>query len=353
MTKLIVKIVLLFSLLICLAEVSIRTVFRSQFAGLERLDDFYRVARDAASAGPIDMMFIGSSHVFAAVNEDIVADELESMTGRRPQVVEIGKGYSTVALHYLGLKSLYEQYPDQMNGTIILIESPGRMPLYQTWNDFWVDDEWPSLLGSVASPPDVWRFLTHSSNDLRSKFVAAASVPLRTVRFARRIPPNIEKKVNTLLIGEEEAVVETDLAGGGEIRTDSALVARVRADVIREFGSYEMKLRDRWDDSVTDDIVDLVRAHGGDVIFFEMPLSSHEQRGFDSEIGTQSRQHFRDWAAAKGVTQLEFDFPTTDEDFPDLLHLSASRSVGYTQMVARAVGTELDRKRRGPASEGR
>lgn len=338
MAKLIIKIVLLFAILIFVAEASVRTVFRSQFSGLERLDDFYSDAREAAADGPVDIMFIGSSHVFAAIESETVADELEKAWGTRPRVLEIGKGYSTVALHYLGLKRLYEQSPENMHGTIVLIEAPGKIPWYQTWDDQWVDDEWPSLLGPLASAGEVMEFLVRSSNDLRSKAIAAASVPLRIVRFARRIPPNIESKVNDVFIDEKENEVQTDLAAGGEIRTDSAIVARVREAVIEEHSVDHMKVRDNWDASVTNDIVDLVRSNGGEVIFYEMPLSSHEGREYGTQVGKESRKAYQEWAAAKGLTLFEFDnFETTDDDFPDLLHLSASRSPGYSRMVARAL----------------
>lgn len=339
MAKLAAKLFLLTALCVGLSELAVRTVLRSQFEGVNRLEDFYSAAHDVAARDSVDVVFVGTSRVAGSVAPDVVATVLSDSLGDDIRVVNVGKGYSSLVYHYYGLRELYRDHAAHMRGALVMIEAPSGIPLYETWDGKWTLDAWPTLMGPFLSSDNVVPFLMRSDNGVYSKAVALASAPLMTVRVARYVHPKLEEKFNMAFSSDDERGREADLSTAGGIRADSAGVAMVRARILEERRvDAEQGLWEDWEGSVTASIVRLVRAHGGDVMFFEMPESSYQVERHSPPARRAGEQQFGAWAADEGLSIIRTtDFTTSDDDFPDLLHMRASRSGEYSQIVAQGM----------------
>ena len=335
MTRVALKILLLVVVFVGGGEVAVRTVLNPLFDGTNRLEDFYLNADREAANGPVDVVFVGSSRVAASIAPEVVGGYLSDSLGTRVKVISAGKGYSTLMLHYFGLQRLYRDHPDNMQGALVLIEAPGGVPVYLEWSDKWVTDTWPTLMGPLLTRDNVGPFLRESPNTFRAKIYALAADPLRVVRYARYLQPTLESKFNNRFDSAVAPEADADLAGEGGIRTDSAGVALVREEVLA--GTDHKAARDswNWDNSVLADIVKLVRSHGGEVAFFEMPVSSYWTAGYPPGRRELEATSFHEWA---GRNQLEYEsfptFQTTDDDFPDLMHMRKSMRNNYSRSVA-------------------
>jgi hypothetical protein len=340
MLRLVFKLLLLAALCVGIAELTVRTVLRGKFEGTADLEDFYSAARDSASVGSVDLVFVGTSRVAGSVAPRVVSAVLDTSGGARRSVrgVNVGKGYSTLILHYYGLRRLYREHPDHMRGAILMIEAPSGLPLYREWDDEWVLDGWPTLIGPVLERDNVGPFVWKSSNTLFEKAYGLAAGPLRSIRFARYVQPKLKELVNERLGPDTDEAVGpvADLSTAGGIRADSAGVALVRERVLEESkGESDPTMWRDWERSVTADLVRLARAHGGDVVFFEMPESSYQHGKYTVDQRRRGEQAFAQWAEADDIVLLRLPaFETTDNDFPDLLHMRRARRQEYSTRLA-------------------
>lgn len=336
MLRLTTKLFLLIGFCIGLSELCLRTVLETPFRGLNRLENFYAPAEEFVAEGPVDYLFVGTSRVAGSVSPQVIATTLSDSLKRPIRVVNVGKGYSTLVMHYYGLRRLYQKQPNHMHGALVMIEAPSGIPLYQDWDEDWTTERWPTLLGPFLTSDNLLPFLLRSPNSLQAKATAVAAAPLRAVRFARYIHPALEEKVNDRFDFPAEEGPVADLSNAGGIRTDSAGVALVRKGVKEESREEAVpSQRQQWEGSVIASILQLVRSHGGDVIFFEMPESSYQSLKHQPDLYSVRKSTFHQWAQKRGLRLMEFpDFSTTDADFPDLLHMRASRSTEYSRLIS-------------------
>jgi len=335
MTRIALKISLLAVLFVGGSELAVRTVLRPVFDGINRIEDFYLQSEKSAGQGPVDVVFIGSSRVTAAISPAVVQSGLSDSLGTRVRVVSEGKGFSTLALHYFGLKRLYRNHPDKMNGALVLVEAPGGIPIYQEWSDKWVTDTWPTLMGPLLDRHNVVQFLSESPNSPGAKAYAVAAAPLRTVRYVRYLQPRLESRFNGRFSPDHPGKPTADLVGDGGIRIDSVGVALVREQVLAGHEEHVDRSEWNWDTSVIGDIVRLVRENGGDVAFYEMPVSSPWEVQFPSEVRETERQSFHAWINENDLAYVPIsDFGTTKEDFPDLVHLRKTRRSAFSERVS-------------------
>src|SRR5690606_9929792 len=326
------------------AEAAARWALPALFGrGLQDLEDFYQPEERIAARGPITHLAVGTSQVGAAVDPDTLQALLRAAApeGTPIRVVNAAKGYSTQMQHYLGVRNLIARYPASMEGVVVFLEAPEGVADYQTPEDHWTHEKWPSLLGPLLRTSDLPRFYLQSSNTLSDKVRVTAAHFLHAGRYLRHVRNRIEGAVNGWLTPPRPERAEVDLTTRAGIRTDAAGVAAAREQAVREADlrrAAALAAGDAldWDRSVAAQTVRLVRAHGGEVVFFMTPQSPVMQSRWGEEMRVQ-RRTFEAWTRANGIPVLQPQpFEYGAEDFPDNLHLRKSRSGEYTARLAEA-----------------
>jgi hypothetical protein len=202
------------------------------------------------------------------------------------------------------------------------------LELEDLWSFWWSDTELElkiSLtLRYLADPSD----LVRHRELIRSNIFTAGRRAMKEQVVARLVT-----------VHEDAEPMDADLARRGGIRRDPKTIERVRA-LQRQRGrrmlESQMPLRD-WDGTALATLSDVVGEHGGHLVLFEMPQSSILTAPMETALRREDRALFEDWARRRGIVILKPDFTTTDEDFPDLLHLAAPKAKAFTKVLADAL----------------
>jgi len=309
--------------------------------------DWYQQPDLITDGAAVQVLFVGSSFVAAAVDAPTFAAEASKRLDREVNAVNLGKGYSTACEHYLGLRNLWTQHPEELRGCVVFVEAPMGLPFYETPGARWVHPKAPGIMVRLLRRKDLpalWRSATpfELKARLTTEFLLRWSElwnHRNGVRF--RLVDGGTRGVERLLVGLGAAAREhekADLAETGGIRTDVNALEVVRKRAVaqgRRQVSHQQPMRD-WDRTVWAELVRFVRAHGGEVVFFRLPLSSVLAAPYMTKIRREDVRAFRRYAGRSGITILEFPFPCTDDEFPDLFHLRRSLSEEFTARLAQA-----------------
>lgn len=297
-------------------------------------------------AAPARYMFVGSSRVGAGVAVIAFAEaQPPAPSGGIGPVFNMGHGFSTVISHAIGLRRMAER--GLLRGAVVFVEAGGGIPDTSTWRDRWYYREAPSFLVSVADARDIpglWR----SDQSVDDKLGATARTALKGSRLAvyaemirvnglaaaYRQAARLRPPPSTLPVPVERlALRET-----GGVRGDVDDLSRISAAAVQEGQRMllEQVLIADWDRTVVADVAGIIRAGGGEVVFFEMPLSPPMRLASESETGRLNAQTFRAWAAARGIRVLDQrrEFPA--DAFPDVWHMSAPAADMFTQDLIEA-----------------
>lgn len=346
-------------------EVILRNTF-------DRFPTWYGAAQWAASDARVDVVFIGSSRTAAAVNVESFATDVFAITGRCPRGLNLGRPYSTDAEHYLGLRNLFTSHPESLQGVTVFVEAPGGLPsnngsglpTLERWRTSWVHSMQPWLVVDVLRTKDLLPFW-------RSQELVISDKVHLTFRFAlRKISSTLNRRERIREELLEDGIawllhltngrirpnpftyvpVHYGLASGGGIRTDPASLQVARKAALR-FTDQSLKnekpLRE-WDTAVLSDLVQLVRQHGGQVVFFEMPLSSTFARLYATPMRQEDIRIFREHARAWGTPMIRAQLSFAGEDFPDLWHVGPSLAPTFTAELAKAWVETLRAKGQSP-----
>jgi hypothetical protein len=302
-----------------------------------------------SSNKPVDVLFIGSSRVAAAIDPQAFA---EAIPDRHLNVVNAGAGYATAAEFHLALRNTFREHPDRLRSAVIFIEAPCAMPDSTSWSDPWSNPARPEMLTPLLRWEDVERYWT----DVRGEtFAVRFEERLHllfdyTFRFSRLITDRLAlgervtevaewpvKRPLKSLVRSENTESRADLSSAGGIRTDveGVALARQRAYQYMKDALHDQKSVD-WNASIIADTVKLAKENGARVVFFDLPIHSAHKAVFE----TATRQ--ADRAALKNVIQtwntpfVSADFSATDDDFPDIWHLRKSRAADFSRALATA-----------------
>lgn len=329
--------------------------------GLVELEDFYLPERRIAEQGAITHLFVGSSQVAASIRPDTLQALLRAAAAPaerdRIRAINAGKGYSTQIQHYFGVQDLIERYPASLQGVTVFAEAPEGVADYRTWHGEWTSANWPSTLGPLIPTSEVPRFLVQADNTMPDKARATTAHFLHTGRYMRWVRFKLESTVNRRLIPPTPDGGEpVDLAPVGGIRTDEAGVELTKAESMRAADQRWMEMNaeggreaEDWEHSIWADMLSLVRAQGGDLVFFETPQNPILQRGTNRAQVMQDRKGaFDTWRRTHNISILHAEnFPYDESDFPDNLHLRRSRSGEFTARVTEAF-IEMKRRQHAP-----
>jgi len=316
----------------------------------DRLPTWYGAAEQIASEAPIGAVFVGSSRIQAAVVPRQFADALGTKWTPDRQALNLARGYSTEAEHFLGLRNLIDKYPAALRGVYVFAEAPGGLPFRAGWADTpWAFAEQPWMLVDLLKPSDLPVFWKAPGLDVEQRLHVALRSMVRSARvFNRRERVRqqwLEQVLPQLAAGrlpdlQPNLQVGYDLQGPGNassIRVDPAAVAQARASAVEVAGLLERQQAPmrNWNDSIQEALARLVRQHGGQVVFLAPPLSEPFQRIYRTAVRQEDIAYFARQAAEWGSCVVRPDFTYTDEDLPDLWHLKPELAPAYTQALAR------------------
>jgi hypothetical protein len=316
----------------------------------DRLPRWYAAAEELAEQGRIDAIFIGSSQTQAAITTTAFSEAVALRTGRRPRVLNLGRGYSSIVEHYLGLRNVIASSRRRLEDVTVFVEAPEGVAYSDRWDGPWTNTEQFQLIVDLlrfSDLPALWR---SGGQSYALKLGISARLASRRCALVNR-----RERFRELLFGHllsavaiggaaGSASVESlgdDLQGPGQasgIRTDEAVVREAREGAQRwadEFAQSAVPMQD-WRGTVLEDLVRLLRQVNGHVVFVSPPESEVMRRAFRSPVLQQNARAFAAEIRRWDSCYLRPAFNYTDEDLPDLWHLRPERSPEFSRLLADA-----------------
>lgn len=300
----------------------------------DRQDNWLKIVDRYATKQEIDAFFIGSSRVLAAIDPDAFIEEIQTETGKCPRVLKVSQGFTTLAEYYCFIRQIAVRWPGILKQCTVFIEAPMGFPSAATWNSAWVAPEFYFYIVPYLSF-DVIQWMWHT------KLPVSQKVLLTRMWFIKNIP-----------IFAYQSGVRTEMLQGGTFWVLGILKKFAGDNATKAFPwtfDYEKKIAIKyaandlkmqrpvgsWDRTVLADLVRLIRQHGGQTVFYRMPLSSVQTVIYETPVRRKDREHFCEWARIWGTPVLDNGIQVTDQDFPDSWHLSRSRAAEFSKDVAR------------------
>lgn len=331
---------------IILAELLFRCIpFINNFY-LSKTDVVYSVKPDS---NKIHYYFIGSSHVAAAIDEQILNDQLKSDS---ITAFNVGRGTSTGTVFYLALEKLARE--GLLNNAKVFLEAPRGISFYteSKFGGEWINSQNIHLLIPYLDTRSFIEFWKYSGNTFPTKIDVSLNYLFYTMRVSSLIREILQRNsfkelidkilgnTGNKMINEPEIQSEQNLTAKGGIKVDSMSVADARKLAYAYFNevAHNQKIVSvsGWQQSRLNDIIKLLDKYNAELVLYDMPISSVEAQIFQTDIANQNRQNFRKYLDDHQPQYISFDFSTyTDADFPDLWHVSKDKSVEYTYSFAK------------------
>lgn len=315
---------------------------------------FDQVAQRATGAS-IDFMFVGSSRVAHSIDEAVFAQQMGARLGRPVVALNMGRGYSTMAQYYLGLRKIAQRNPRALQGCVVMLEAPGGLPAAERWTDRWGWRQIPQYLVPYLEAADLRRLWRESPMAIDEKLyltlatysALAHKLPGLKLRILSRGEDFSADMLTRLGLFEPPA---NDLAAAGGTRTDAAGIAAARRAALRVWAEqlHNQEPIRHWEQRICKDLVALMVEAGGRVDFFLPPMSPPQQLPYQTALRQADVAAFAEQAAAWGVAIVDVPFPTTDDDFPDGWHLRQSQAAPYTQALVASYLNARSRQRLNP-----
>lgn len=318
----------------------------------DRLPTWYGAADRLAAQGPIGAIFVGSSRVEAAVVPQTFAASVSDGRFADRQVLNLARGNSTDAEHYLGLRNLIERHPHALEGVYVFSEAPGGVPFRTGWADApWAFAEQPWMLVDLlrlADLPLFWRAPGLSVEDRLHVTLRTLVRPVRIFNRRERVRQQWLEQILPQLAARQipnlrpDRDIGYDLRGPGpasSIRRDPVAVAQARQGAFQTASMLEQNqapIRD-WRGSIQEAMAQLVRRHGGQMVFIEPPLSDVFQRIYRTDMRREDIALFARQAADWQSCVLNPKFTYTDADLPDLWHLRPELAPAFSRALAHAL----------------
>jgi hypothetical protein len=297
-----------------------------------------------ADVPTIDAIFLGSSRVQAAIDAETFAAELQSRLGRPARVLNFGMGHTTLAEHYWGVRNLIDAAgPGGFRGCTVFVEAAGGMPVGSTWDDLPYQADQPQLLLPVMRAGDLGR-LWHAPAGIQEKALLTARWALRgsaALAHKERVREQVVNRGAQVFASRFEPRDEAggaSMAEAGGIKVDAESIKAAR-DYALTFAAEEMKSErpyGDWDRTIAHDLVEMVKAAGGRVVFFDVPRHPISGAPLRTPVRLEDRKRFEAAAARWGTPVIAAEFAAADEDFPDVWHLGLAKAKPFSVALARA-----------------
>lgn len=297
---------------------------------------------------PVKYIFIGTSRVQAAVMEEYFSKNIKD-----GYIINAGRGYSTPVVHYLGLKYLMEKKQANVMDALILIEMPlGNCIYSEGWETArWVNPHSPHLIIPYIDFKDLCEFWKKSSNTFASKLNVTMHYCFLSYRYLSFIGAIIKRnsfsdllsKTGIIKTSKNKSKQDNLLVEEGGIKADTISMKKGRLLAVKSYAEFESSLRliksEEYNHSLFNDMYHLSKSHGARFGLFNIPLSSVQQGAYGSKMGRKNAEEFRKYVLKNDISVLEINFPTTDNDFPDLWHLSKNRANEYTRTMFEVINS--------------
>ncbi len=318
-------------------------------ASVDRVPRWYGAAAVLAGRERVHALFVGSSRVQAAVRPAAFAARLFRGRARRPLVLNLGLGYATSVEHDLGVRNLLVEQPHNLRGVLVFMEAPGGVPWPTRAHAPWAAPEQPWMLIDLLRRGDLVDLLRAPGLDVATRVHLGVRYALRDLALVNRRErvraqalEHWLPRVAALKWPDSGAgpPLGADLQGPGLVsfRVDAAGIQAAREQGLRfaeALSASDAPLGD-FRDTAEERLVQRVRAAGGQVVFFEPPLSRPFQRAYESDQRRADVQAFAQQARAWGTTVLRPAFVYDDSDLPDLWHLRPERASAFSAALAEA-----------------
>lgn len=328
--------------LVALVEAGVR-------ATVDRVPRWYGAASALAARQRVDVLFIGSSRVQAAVRPASFAARLAAGRAAMPLALNMGLGYATSFEHYLGIRNLLAEHPRHLRGVVVFMEAPGGVPWPTRAHEPWAAPEQPWMLVDLLRVGDLPALLRAPGLDVATRIHLGVRFALRDLALMNR-RERVRVQVLEHWLPRVAALKRPDLGRGPALgadlqgpglvsfRVDAAGVQAARAQGLRfaqalttsqaPLGGFEGTVEER--------LVRLVAAAGGQVVFFEPPQSTPFQRVYETPVRRADVAAFAQQARAWGTPVLRPAFVYDDADLPDLWHLRPERADAFSRALAEA-----------------
>jgi hypothetical protein len=321
---------------------------------VDAIPRWYGAAQRHAERERIDVLFVGSSRVAAAVHVPTFRQAVHALSGRCPQVLNLARGYATITQHALGIRNLVTDHPDRLHGVTVFIEATNGVGRAEDWTSPWFSREQPWLLVDLLRWRDLLPFWMSRGLNVGDKAHVSARFASRGLLTVFNRRERLREQLLTEGLDWLQVLLTRGRIGenplGGEsgegelsgweagIRGDHASMVAARRLAVRVTDGIlaTQKPVRGWEASILSDVIAWVRARGGDVVFFETPLSSPFARLDHTPIGQDDRRRFSAQARAWSTPVLPPPAPLPDDEFPDLWHLSSAAARLFTSSLAGA-----------------
>lgn len=287
------------------------------------------------STNSVDYLFIGSSRVPACINSSL----LKTISNGKV-VVNGGRGYMTPGISYQALKNKLEESPEYLKDAMVFLEYPG----YDNYTNAFKDDQMrvhESSFGDKTSMPHLilphltfksfLQYWKESNNSIPVKLELSM---LYCLSSYRTIPYVNEKfsRLNSELFRTRDA----HLVQEGGIKTegfDFAIQAAIDLANENKAKLEEAPLitKEELNNSSLCKIHELIAAHGGKLIMYQMPLHSVQEDVYSSPQAQKNTQIFEAWLSDCNIRIIYLDkLKFQDKDFPDTWHLARDRRDEFT-----------------------
>ncbi len=320
------------------------------WSGPSWYEHWYAAQTPAISEARQCYLFVGTSRVAAAIDEQAFAASLQDVEGCNGPAFNLGLGYSTLAEAYLGLRRISESRPNGLSGCTVLVEAPVGIPSWDSWADSWIAPPAAGPLVGYIEFRDVAPFLFYSATPLGDKMFVLAAKLLKSPEVIARLRAKLGSIIDDASMSSEVRGDARDnnapaLVSKGGIRNDAYGAEVVRQAALKQaltaLGVQQPVSEAIWSKSVLKSIVSLVRQKGGKIVIFNMPLSSVQQAPLTTAQRMNDKKLFLRMAEDWNVPLLAVPIELSDKDFPDLWHLSKTRAQEFTQSLARLFVQEI------------
>lgn len=292
-------------------------------------------------------LFMGSSRVAAAILPEIIDTILEE---KRIKSFNAGRGMSTSTIYYLALKKLEKE--GVLENSFVFLEAPcGFSSCYDTRYGKWIDEANVHLIIPYLDLTTFIEFWKYSSN----KFAVKCKLSVNYFSYTVRMFPlfkevwdnnSIDQLINKFINRSEVVQNENIILARGGIKVDEDAVKAARKFAYSYFEEYakKMKLIDKsqWEKSRLDDIIKLTKKNNSRLILFNLPVSSLEKKVYEKEISKKNYIIFQDYLRESDITFIDLNHTTySDEDFPDLWHLSRNKAIEFTNSFSVSILKEI------------
>lgn len=306
-----------------------------QLVGSYRRDQgmkWFDVVLESRAEQPYQAIFMGTSRVAAGVDPRTFDSVVESRSGQRFKTINLGMGYTRMAEYFFALRKIRDSKPGALRGADVFIEAPRGLPEYATWDDDWIVLDGTEPLARYMAPGDLPRFLLHSG----TPFVHKVTIAFRVLFGYRESYTRLHDHALGAISGHLVARSRTDLKAVGGILTDSSGIRAVRAAALAtaKGAASDTTPKVGYGSTILKQVVDLVRAAGGNVYFFDMPVSEIQAAALTTPQRLRERALFEGELRTWNIPMLRTRFQSTNADYPDYWHMSSTRSLEFTRLLA-------------------